>query len=216
MKTDPLAERSFAIFSTREYAQAADISIAAASKQLKRRAEGKLVARVTRGLWADTRHPAFSPLACVPYLLGMEQGYVSFLTALHYHGVLSQIPATIQIATTGHGRKLKTAFATYEFLQLKPQLMRHGIEWSETRLPFRIATAEKALIDTFYIATRKRRRFSALPELELPDTPAGQKKFRQLLDQHEFPAPIMAAVKKRFSAIHENQNQTRLRKTRKQ
>ena len=46
-------------------------------------------------------HPYFHPLSCVPYLLGKEQGYVSFLTALHLHCVISQIPKTIQIATTG-------------------------------------------------------------------------------------------------------------------
>jgi predicted transcriptional regulator of viral defense system len=208
MKTDPLAERDFAVFSTREYAQAAGIGVAAASKQLKRRAEGKLVVQVTRGLWADTRHPAFSAMACVPYLLGMEQGYVSFLTALHYHGALSQIPASIQVATTGHGRKLKTPVANYEFLQLKPQLMRQGIEWTETRLPYRIATLEKALLDTFYIATRKRRRFSALPELELPDTRSHRKRFRQLLDLHEFPTPIRTAIEKRFITSHKSRNRT--------
>lgn len=57
--------------------------------------------RLTRGVWANTSHPDFHPLVCVPKLLGREQGYVSFLTALHLRGVISQIPRTIQVATTG-------------------------------------------------------------------------------------------------------------------
>jgi len=82
------------------------IPIPTASKRLLRLAEKKLLTRITKGLWANTSHPHFHPPACVPYLLGKEQGYVSFLTALHLHGLISQIPKTIQIATTGHARTL--------------------------------------------------------------------------------------------------------------
>ncbi|HEY3487840.1 MAG TPA: hypothetical protein VGL10_07215, partial [Gammaproteobacteria bacterium] len=87
---------------------------------------------------------------------------------------------------------------TFEFLQLKPQLMQQGTEWSETRLPYRMATAEKALIDTFYIATRKRRRFAALPELEFEGTSFRKKKFQRLLNQLEITAPIRTAIERRF------------------
>jgi hypothetical protein len=61
------------------------------------------------------------------------------------------------------------------FLQLNPRLMRHVIEWSKTGLPYRIATLEKALIDTFYIATHKRPCFAALPQLELQRAPSYKK-----------------------------------------
>ncbi|HEY3486931.1 MAG TPA: hypothetical protein VGL10_02590, partial [Gammaproteobacteria bacterium] len=91
MNVNLLAGKDFVVFSTREYAQAGNISVAAASKQLKRRATEGLIMQITRGLWANTQHTAFTPLACVPYLLDAEQGYVSFLTALHRHGLISQI-----------------------------------------------------------------------------------------------------------------------------
>lgn len=198
-----LADKEFVVFSTREYAQTAGLSIAAASKQLKRRANESLITQITRGLWANTRHPLFSPLACVPHLLGPEQGYVSFLTALHHHGLLSQIPATIQVATTGHGRKLATAAGTFEFLQLKPELMWDDIEWSEAHLPYRIANAEKALIDTLYIATRKQRRFASLPELEFEETPFDEKRFHRLLNRIELPSPIRIAIKTRFATLNQ-------------
>ena len=151
------------IFTTREYANYNGISMPAASRRLTRMFGKKLLTRVTKGIWANASHPHFHPLACVPYLLGKEQGYVSFLTALHLHGLISQIPKTTQIATTGRGRTLESPVGRYEFFQIKPELMKQGAKWSETHLPYLVATAEKALIDTLYLSTRKNRRFARLP-----------------------------------------------------
>jgi predicted transcriptional regulator of viral defense system len=73
-----------------------------------------MVTRIKRGLWAVTRHPDFSPFALVPYLFAHGQkGYVSLLTALNLHGMIEQIPRSIQIATTQRPR-LKTPVATFE------------------------------------------------------------------------------------------------------
>ncbi|HEC29725.1 MAG TPA: hypothetical protein ENI65_09095, partial [Gammaproteobacteria bacterium] len=160
MKFNFLNSEEFIFFTTREYAFAADISISAASGQLKRLESKGFLIRVVRGVWANSNHPYYNPLGCVSYLIGEEQGYVSFLTALHRHGMLSQIPRTIQVATTGHSRKLKTPIGVFEFIQLKPEMMKEGIEWSETRVPFLMAAPEKALLDIYYIATRKKKRFS--------------------------------------------------------
>ena len=103
----------FIIFTTRDFANYNNISMPAASKRLLRMADKEQLTRITKGLWANTSHPHFHPLACVPYLLDKEQGYVSFLTALHLHGLLSQIPKTIQIATTGHARTLDSPVGHY-------------------------------------------------------------------------------------------------------
>lgn len=152
----------FVIFTTRDYATAAGTSMSSASRRLDRLSERKALTRLTKGVWANTAHPHFHPLACVPYLLGKEQGYVSFLSALHLHGVLSQIPRTHQVATTGRPRVLESPVGRFEFLRVKPELMRDGVDWSDTHQPFLIASAEKALLDTLYIATRKSKRFASL------------------------------------------------------
>lgn len=184
----------FIFFTTREYAFAADISISAASKQLKRQKSKGFIINVVRGIWANSKHPYYNPLGCLSYLLGDEQGYVSFLTALHRHDVLSQIPRTIQVATTGHSRKLKTPIGAFEFLQLKPDMMTEGVEWSETRIPFLMATPEKALLDIFYIATRKKKRFSSLPELDI-DSPAFKaRKFKTLVNKLIVSKQITSAI----------------------
>jgi len=191
----------FVIFTTRDFANYSSISIPAASKRLLRLADKRLLTRVTKGLWANTSHPHFHPLSCVPYLLGKEQGYVSFLTALHLHGLISQIPKTIQIATTGHARSLNSPVGHYEFLQIKPELMKQGIKWSDTHLPYLIATAEKALIDTLYLSTRKSRRFARLPEVDIRQTAFRKREFERLLDQLPISPRILSVMRARWEAL---------------
>jgi predicted transcriptional regulator of viral defense system len=191
----------FIIFTTRDYANYSSITVPAASKRLLRLADKKLLTRVTKGLWANTGHPWFHPLACVPYLLGKEQGYISFLSALHLHGLVSQIPKTIQTATTGHARTLDSPVGQYEFLQLKPELMQQGTQWSETRLPYLIATAEKALIDTLYLSTRKNRRFARLPEVEISNTAFRKREFERLMKQLPIPPRISALMRTRWKVL---------------
>jgi predicted transcriptional regulator of viral defense system len=198
---DIFNSEDFIIFTTRDFANYSSISMPAASKRLRRLAEKKLLTRVTKGLWANTSHPWFHPLACVPYLLGKEQGYVSFLTALHLHGLVSQIPKTIQVATTGHARTLNSPVGHYEFLQVKPEFMKQGAKWSDTHLPYLIATAEKALIDTLYLSTRKNRRFVRLPEVCIRQPAFRQREFERLLKQLPIPPRILAVMRTRWETL---------------
>lgn len=97
---------------------------------------------------------------------------------LHYFFTNS---CTIHVATTGHSRKLKTPIGAFEFFQLKPEMMKEGIEWCETRVPFLMATPEKALLDIYYITTRKKKRFSSLPELDIDSSSFKVRKFNALV-----------------------------------
>ena len=153
-------------FTTHDYASQNALEISAASKQLHRLYAKKAIEKVTRGIWANINHPYYHPLGADPYLLGKEQGYVSFLTALHHHGIISQIPSKFQIATTGHTRELKSSIGHFDFIHLTPHMMNKGIEWSKSKSSYLIANAEKALLDTLYISTRKGQRFSSLPEID--------------------------------------------------
>lgn len=202
MTLDLFSRDQYVVFRTRDYAGATKTSIASASRLLNAMGKRGELTSITRGVWANRNHPHFSPFACVALLLTNETGYVSFLTALHHHGMLSQIPRTIQVAGTGHGRVVTTPVATYEFFQMKPEFMAKGIEWSDAKLPFLMATPEKALIDTLYIATRKTRRFSSLPEIEFVK-PFSRKKFETLLREHRFPVRIENAIRNRFHALNQ-------------
>lgn len=192
----------FVVFTTQDYAAASGVSMSSASRRLDTLSKRKALTRVTKGIWANTAHPHFHPLAAVPYLLGKEQGYVSFLTALHLHGILSQIPRTYQIATTGRPRVLDSPIGKFEFLRIKPELMRDGVDWSDTYQPYLIASAEKALLDTIYISTRKNRRFSSLPELGLGGT-FRRREFDRLLKQSPYPVRIRSAIASRWQQLQD-------------
>ena len=193
-----LNTEDFVIFSTREFANQSGVSMSAATKRLARLCKIERLTKVTKGVWANISHPYFHPLSCVPYLLGKEQGYVSFLTALHLHEVISQIPRTIQVATTGRGRVLESPVGSFEFFQIKPELMRQGANWSESRLPYLIASPEKALVDTLYLSTRKGRRFNRLPELDLTSSKFRQREFKRLLKQLPIPLRVLSAIESKW------------------
>ncbi len=196
-----LNSNHFVVFTTREFASHVGISMSAAAKRLSRLCEKEFLTRVTKGVWANTGHPYFHPLCCVPYLLGKEQGYVSFLTALHLHGVVSQIPKTIQVATTGRARSLDSPVGRYEFFQIKPELMTQGVDWSESQLPYLVASAEKALLDTLYLATRKNRRFARMPELDVMQSGFRSQEFGRLLDELPIPTRILSAMRSQWTIV---------------
>lgn len=188
-----------AIFTTRQFAALCDTGVDAASRKLARLAVHAGIVRATRGLWCQPEHPRFTAYAAVPFLLGNEQGYVSFLSAMHHHGLLSQIPGSIQVATTGHARVLASRIGRFEFMGIKPRMMTAGIATSDSDPPYGIATAEKALLDTLYIATRKGRRFTRLPELDLADL--DRKQLFALLDQLVDAPRLRQAIATRLQAL---------------
>ena len=188
-----------AVFATRHYAVLCDKRIDVASRQLARLASRGVLVRLTRGVWSQPAHPRFTPFAAVPLLLGNEQGYVSFLSAMHLHGLLAQIPGSVQVATTGHARSLVTPVARYEFLSIQPSMMMEGIDVSTTEPPYNVATAAKALLDALYIATRKGRRFASLPELDMVEVDAGQ--LRAFLRRQVRSTPIRRAMEARLAAL---------------
>lgn len=200
---DLINSEEFVIFTTRELANHAGDSMSATSKRLSRLAERNVLTHITKGVWANVKHPYFHPLSCVPFLLGKEQGYVSFLSALHMHGQLSQIPKSIQVATTGRGRVLDSSVGRFEFFQIKPELMRQGSEWSDSRLPYLMATPEKALLDTFYLATRKNRRFAVLPELDLSQSGFSPKEFERLLGVLPISSRVLSAMRARWASLQD-------------
>ncbi|HRG49221.1 MAG TPA: hypothetical protein PLX69_17680 [Leptospiraceae bacterium] len=197
--------QSSPIFTTRDFSLQTGISSSSAARLLARIADEKEVIRMTRGLWTFAKENEVHPFSLTPYLLGNEHGYISLLTALHIHGILSQIPTRTQVVTTAHSRVVKTKLGVFEFFQMKPEMMLDGVVWSDTKLPFRMATPEKALLDVLYLSTRKGKRFSSLPELDLKESGFKKKVFLKLLNNQKFPVPIHRATLERFEAVCEKE-----------
>lgn len=187
-----------AVFSTRMFASLTERGTDSASRTLGRLAGRDQLARVTRGVWAQPGHPAFSPYALVGFLLGNEQGHVSFVSALHRHGVISQVPGAIHVATTGHSRVVDSAVGRFEFFQLRPQMMLTGVDVSDTDPFYAIATPEKALLDTLYVAVWGHR-FRRLPELDLGLIDGSQ--VRHLLERQVTALPLKKAIVSRLDEL---------------
>ena len=181
------------VFSTRQFAFLCGRSMSAASRKLARLEAQDVVVKITRGIWCQPSHARFSPNQVSSLLLGNERGYISFLSALHLQGAIAQIPAAIQIATSGHGRVQSTQVGRYELYQVQPAMMRDGFEASETYPPYLIACAEKSLLDTLYISTRKGRRFASLPELDA--AAFDWDRLATLFDAEAYSISISSAIK---------------------
>jgi predicted transcriptional regulator of viral defense system len=158
------------VFTTADVAAAAAVSGDRASRDLGLLARRGLVVRITRGVWADTRSPRFSPYAVVPALLRLgrpARGYVSLLSALSLHGMITQIPRRIYVVSDKRMRRvMRTSIGTYEFYTMQQSLV-DGFRPYRSGT-FDIAVPEKAVFDVLYYSVRKGTRFARLSEVSLP------------------------------------------------
>lgn len=159
------------VFATREAAAAAGVSGDQASRDLGRLARLGLLQRVARGVWSDPRGARLSAYAAVPALVALggprARGYVSVLSALSLHGMISQVPRIVHVVVDRRARRTRrTALGTYRFHTLAPALMDGFVPAANGT--FLLATPAKAVFDTLYLGARRGRRYAHLPELVVP------------------------------------------------
>jgi len=139
------------------------VTTSAASKFLARLQAAGLVVRLRRGLWLLA--PKLDPLAFSDYLTAPFPSYISFHTALSLHGMVSQIPQVIYVASLARTGLIRTTRGAYSIHHLAPEYF-GGFEIKEPS-GIKLATPEKALVDVLYLSRARSRLFSRLPELEL-------------------------------------------------
>ena len=193
------------VLTTGMAAAAAAVSGSVASRDLGHLADAGVLTRIVPSVWADVRHPDFSPYAVVPSLLRLRQadarGYVSLLSALNLRGMVQQIPRVMQIITTEHRRPLRTPVGTFEFHQIDPALFGGFVPFGQTGA-FDLATPEKALFDVLYLSVRRANRFQHLPELELPRG-FRERALESWIQRIPYP-PVRVAVAGRWRALRES------------
>ena len=81
--------------------------------------------------------------------------------------MISQIPNVISVASLAQTRKVRTSLGTFSIHRLAPGFF-GGYETAKTS-GVRLATPEKALLDTLYLTPARSRLFAHLPEVGLPD-----------------------------------------------
>jgi predicted transcriptional regulator of viral defense system len=190
------------VFTTTDVAGAAAVSPDQASRDLGRLAERGLIVRVVPGVWAATTDHRFSPYAVVPALIRHaapgSKAYVSLLSALSLHGMIQQIPRTVQVVVSRRARPIRrTPVGTYQFYVMSPELVDGFVQY-ETGI-FEIATPEKAVFDVLYLSARRGTRFLHLPELSLPST-FSPRALRRWILRIPYP-PLRTAVAHRWGTL---------------
>jgi predicted transcriptional regulator of viral defense system len=137
----------------------------AATQTLKRLAAAGLLKRIRHGLWAVDA--AVDPLVLPEYLTAPFPSYVSFQSALFLRGMVSQVPEVIYVASLAQTRKVGTSLGAFSIHRLAPTFFGGYDTLQESGV--RLATPEKALLDTLYLGPSRSRMFAHLPEIEIPE-----------------------------------------------
>jgi len=117
------------IFTTREASACAGGSMSNTIQALNHLAKEEVVIKITRGVWGlDMGGGRFSQYSVIPFLLPRSRVYVSFLSALHLHGIIEQIPQSIMLASTGHTKTVRTKLGTFFFHKISPGFFK-GFGW---------------------------------------------------------------------------------------
>lgn len=157
------------VFTTFELATLSGKSLSAVTQGLNYLESQGVIFKIYRGVWGETGNERISPYAIIPYLLPSSRAYVSFISALHLYGIIEQIPQVITAATTAHTKIIKTRLGTYSFHRIAPWFF-DGFTWYKGTENFLIAEPEKALVDSLYLSSRKKKQFGYFPELYFPES----------------------------------------------
>lgn len=153
------------VFTTFEISRLCGKSSATVIQTLNYLEKQGFVFKIYQGIWAETGKKRVNVFTVVPFLFPRHRAYVSFVSALHYYGIVEQIPQVVSVASTVHTRHIKTKIAAYSVHRIHPSFFK-GFVWDNNK-SFLIAEREKALIDSLYISAHRKKYFGNFPELYL-------------------------------------------------
>jgi predicted transcriptional regulator of viral defense system len=159
-----LQQQASPVVESRDVAAMLHVSSSNATTILRRLAQKQLIAQLNRGRWLV--HTTIDRFAIPELIAAPYPAYVSLQSALFHHGLIEQIPAVIYAATLARPRRVVTPLGTVSYHRIPAELF-SGFEL-QTRSDAKVATPEKALFDTLYLAPGRSRIFSKLPEVTIP------------------------------------------------
>jgi len=154
------------VFTTYELSTLSGKSLSATTQALNFLQREGLIFKICRGIWAEVGNEV-SPYTVFPFLFPKHRAYLSFISALHLYGIIEQIPQVVTLASTSHTKIIRTKIATFSIHRITP-LFFDGFNWYKGTGSFLIAEPEKALIDTLYLSSCKKKQFRYFPELYFP------------------------------------------------
>ncbi|MCR4874996.1 MAG: hypothetical protein K5923_04600 [Clostridia bacterium] len=123
---------------------------AAPKMKIKRMVEKGQLYLVRPGIYVDDREISKYALAHIIY----GPSYISFETALSYHGIIPERAKNIISATTHKNRnkQFSNMFGDYYYKDVPQDVFPYGVAIEKDRQGniYRMATPEKALLDTLY------------------------------------------------------------------
>ena len=155
------------VFTSHELTAISGKSASTIIQSLNRLARQGLLIKVYRGVWAEPGPRVLSPFEVISHLFPRQRVYVSFISALHLHGIVEQIPQVITLASTSHSNTIRTQAGVFSIHQIAPAFF-GGFDWYKGDGSFLIAEPEKALIDSLYLSSRRKKQFGHFPELRFP------------------------------------------------
>jgi predicted transcriptional regulator of viral defense system len=186
------------VFTTHELCASSGKSASGVTQALNFLAREGIIFKVCRGIWAEEGNEKLNPYAVIPFLLPRHRVYVSFISALHLYGIIEQIPQVTTLASTVHSKMMRTKLGDFRIHRINP-LFFDGFDWYKGTESFLIAEPEKALIDSLYISTRKKKQFSYFPELHFPKSFSVKKAKKWIARIPE--RRIRASVQKKFGTL---------------
>jgi predicted transcriptional regulator of viral defense system len=183
------------VVTTNDVTLALGVERSAATQTLKRLAAVGLLKKIRHGLWAVD--PALDPLLLPEYLTAPLPSYVSFQSALYLRGMVSQVPEVIYVASLAQTRTVRTSRGVFSIHRLAPTFF-GGFETLEES-GVRLATSEKAIVDTLYLGPTRSRMFAHLPEIEISKSFDRQK--AQEWIARIAPGPRRASVEQRLDRL---------------
>jgi predicted transcriptional regulator of viral defense system len=156
-------ERLGPVVSTAEAAAGLRLSVSSTSRLLRGLADVGRAHQVRSGIWALGQDPP-DPFSVISELTRPHLSYVSFSSALNYHGMIDQIPREVSVASLDRARRIETSLGVYGIHHLPAELFGG---WQETPRG-RMATPEKAIFDLSYVSAVHQGGPRRVPEIELP------------------------------------------------
>ena len=114
------------------------------------------------------------------------------------HGIIEQIPQEITLASIVHTKKIHTKVGTFSIHHISPSFF-DGFDWYKGDSNFLIAEPEKALIDSLYLSTRKKKQYGYFPELYFPKSFSFKKAARWIKKVSD--PRIRSSVEKKLAEI---------------
>jgi len=151
------------VFTTSDAAACLSVSNATTSQILLRLQKKSRLLHLKHAQWAFPSR--LEPLAVPQALASPFPAYISLQTALYHHGMISQIPQTIYAVSLARTQRRQTPLGTVSLHHIDAAFF-FGFTMDPSS-GVQMATAEKALIDVFYLSPGRSALFRALPEVEI-------------------------------------------------